>query len=232
MEGQKLAVEVLLAAGAPISERDMELNTPLHYAVERDHKEIVELLIEHGAEITNFHLAVYVGSIDKVKVFLGQGIDINAKGYRGKTAIDIAMSNGHIDIASLLIDKGAKASFLTKMRVNMARQERRPVDLSLLTAAQNGEQQKVKVLLDQGADINAKDDQGMTPLHLAAQEGHKEVVEFLLSKDADITAQNIKGYTPLYSAIWSNDPNMVGLSIAQPGAYHPRPFFKRKTPAP
>ena len=51
MEGHKLAVEVLLAAGAPINERDMELNTPLHYAVERDHKEIAELLITHGADI-------------------------------------------------------------------------------------------------------------------------------------------------------------------------------------
>jgi len=218
-------VRTLIESGTHVdSVDDCYFKTALQRVAIAGHKDIAALLIDHGASVdykdgqfgsTSLHYAVQYGHRDIVELLIEQGADINAKNDQGKAPIDIAMGQGRMDIASVLIDNGAEASFLTKMRVSMARQERRPVDLSLFTAAKNGEQQEVKALLDQGADINAKDDQGMTALHLAAQGGHTDVVEFLLSKDADINAQNIKGYTPLYSAIWKNDPNMVGLLVSK-----------------
>jgi len=81
--GHKDVVEYLIGKGARVNYIAGGF-TPLHWAVEKGHKDIAELLIEHGAEITNIHLAAYVGSIDKVKVFLGQGIDINARDGQGK----------------------------------------------------------------------------------------------------------------------------------------------------
>jgi len=49
-------------------------------------------------------------------------------------------------------------------------------------------------------DVNAKDEEGRTPLHLATSEGYKEVSELLIVKGADVNAKNVDGDTPLDSA--------------------------------
>jgi ankyrin repeat protein len=48
--------------------------------------------------------------------------------------------------------------------------------------------------------VNAKKDDGVTPLHFAAASGHKEIVEVLVTKGADVNA-NIGGWTPLHLAV-------------------------------
>ena len=55
-----------------------------------------------------------------------------------------------------------------------------------------------QLLHDAGADLNAKDDNGNTPLHICATYGRKEVAEFLLSHKADVDWPNEFGYSPLY----------------------------------
>ena len=47
-----------------------------------------------------------------------------------------------------------------------------------------------------GADVNAKNDNGATPLYSAALGGHKEIAELLIAKDADVNAKNVDGETP------------------------------------
>ena len=58
-----------------------------------------------------------------------------------------------------------------------------------------------KLLVEKGADVNAKDDYGWTPLHNAAYNGHLEVVKLLIQKGAVVNAKNIDGKTPLKLAI-------------------------------
>jgi ankyrin repeat protein len=55
----------------------------------------------------------------------------------------------------------------------------------------------VEFLLTNKADVNARNDNGDTPLHLAAEFGRKEVVEFLLTNKADVNARDNNGETPL-----------------------------------
>jgi len=65
-------------------------------------------------------------------------------------------------------------------------------------AAQNGHADVVKVLLEHGADVNAKGENKITPLHLAAQNGHVNVVKVLLRHGANVDAKDKKyGLTPL-----------------------------------
>jgi len=195
IQGHKEIVALLLAKGANPNHCDVwPGGTALDYAAEHGHKEVVQLLITKGA-------------------------DINAKNNNGQTPLDIAMSNARMDIASVLIDNGAEASFFTKMRVSMARAaeeqkaKEKETGVAIHTAVQSGNQQKVKALLDQGADINAKDDKGNTILHYAVREGYKELVDLLVSRGADVNLIPEKGYSPLHYAVWNEDVNTVKLLV-------------------
>lgn len=58
-----------------------------------------------------------------------------------------------------------------------------------------------KALIDQGADVNAANDEGLTPLHAAASRDSVDVVRLLLDASADVAAADSKGETPLYKAV-------------------------------
>ena len=67
-------------------------------------------------------------------------------------------------------------------------------------AAATGNSKLVKLLLDHGADVNARncnDHWGDTPLHAAAHGNQRAVAELLISRGADVHARNPAGRTPL-----------------------------------
>jgi len=72
----------------------------------------------------------------------------------------------------------------------------------------NGNIEAVKQHLDNGVDVDAKSDNGRTPLHTAVSNDHKEIAELLIEKGADVNAKltegNFKGDTPLDRAIWAS----------------------------
>jgi hypothetical protein len=74
------------------------------------------------------------------------------------------------------------------------------LDRELLDAASDGDAARVKELLRKGANVNARDESGHTPLHHAAYRGHAEVAELLLERGADVNARDKDGHTPLHWA--------------------------------
>jgi ankyrin repeat protein len=63
-----------------------------------------------------------------------------------------------------------------------------------VVGAENGHEAVIRLLLEKGAEINAKGKFGWTPLSLAAGSGHEAVVRLLLEKGADINAEDEKGH--------------------------------------
>jgi ankyrin repeat protein len=69
----------------------------------------------------------------------------------------------------------------------------------------------VELLLAHGAKVNAKTNEGVTPLHYAARNGNKDKVKLLLAKDAKINAKDIMDETPLYNAAETGHKDVVEL---------------------
>ena len=68
--------------------------------------------------------------------------------------------------------------------------EAKAPDISLLKAAIDGNIEAVKLLIANGADVNARDKDGETPLHKASSRGEKEIIELLIAKGADVNAKD------------------------------------------
>ena len=85
---------------------------------------------------------------------------------------------------------------------------------ALLDAARAGNLEAAKQHLVAGADVNFRNQQGFTPLHVAAQKGHNKVAELLIAKGANVnTSGRLIGTTPLDSAALLGHKEMVELLI-------------------
>ena len=78
-------------------------------------------------------------------------------------------------------------------------------DGTLNTAAWNNNAAEAKRLIANGADVNAKNEDGWTPLHLAAIQNAAEVAKVLIANGAEVNANDNRGNTPLYWAESSQD---------------------------
>ena len=88
--------------------------------------------------------------------------------------------------------------------------------IALSNAARTGNIAEVKKHLAAGADVNAKDKDGGTPLHQAARNGHKEVADLLIAKGANVNAVgDLFGGTPLHAAAFGDHKEIVELLIAK-----------------
>ena len=88
----------------------------------------------------------------------------------------------------------------------------------LIRAARRGDLSRVETLLDQGADVKAKDNEGVTALMTAALEGHSAVVNTLLQRGADVNAKTKEGNTALCEAAWGGHAGIV-QALLDEGAY-------------
>jgi ankyrin repeat protein len=84
----------------------------------------------------------------------------------------------------------------------------------LLFAALSGRREIAELLIAKGADVNAKGDDGSTPLHSAAWYDRKEVAELLIANGADVNAKDDGGDTPLDMAD-GESPTSCASTVAE-----------------
>jgi ankyrin repeat protein len=145
---------------------------------------------------TPLHLAAQRGYKEIIELLLANGADVNARDWSGETPLDWADG----ETVDLLRKHGGK----TKKELN-----------ELLNAAGEGDIKAVKQHLAAGADVNAKDENGWTPLHWAAISFDKEVSEYLITMGADVNAaETVSGMTPLHFAAAGDQKEIVELLLA------------------
>ena len=172
--------------------------TPLHKASNFNNVQVLELLLQHGAEInmktkkfwTPLHLASENGFIEIARILLRNGADINAKTNFGSTPLAYAAEYNHLEIAKILIQYKADLDEPNIVRYT-------PMHL----AAENGNDEIIRILFKNGANLDAKNNAYMTPMFKAINGKHFETVKTLISLGTNIKAKNAIQETTLTWAV-------------------------------
>ncbi|BHF75266.1 Ankyrin-2 [Sparganum proliferum] len=177
--------------------------TPLHMAVHYNHVQLVELLLDHGADAscaagngyTALHIAAKKNHQDIASLLLADDHDnhrsTNAESRSGFTPLHLASQEGNVDMVGLLLLNGAEPNHQAKNGLT-------PLHL----AAQEDRVNVAQQLVSSGADISAVSHAGYTPLHTACHFGRLNMVRYLLSlaDRVDVNRTTKMGFTPLHLA--------------------------------
>ena len=97
-------------------------------------------------------------------------------------------------------------------------------------AASRGDLAAIEALLVEGAEIDARGEDGETPLIRAILEGHADVAELLIVHGADVMVRNERGLTPLHAAAYSGSAEAVRLLLDHGAALEDRANVSGATP--
>ena len=182
-KGDRPAVRALLQRQSNPNTPSGDGTTPLHWAVQHDDVEMVDLLLKAGADAktanrygaTSLYVACQNGNAAVVERLLKAGADANAALPEGETALMTAARTGKVETVKLLLAHGATASAQEKWRGQTA----------LMWAAAENHTGVVQTLIEAGADLKVRSNGGFTPLLFAVRAGRLETVRELLAKGAD-----------------------------------------------
>lgn len=145
--------------------------------------------------------AAYDGDEQSVISLLNQGANPNALDANGYPALIYACAYGYEGIATALLDK--------KATVNTKYNEVYPI----FAATRNDNTNLIQMLIDKGAYLNVKDNEGYTALMIAAQEGFAQTADFLINKGANINAETNNGHTALSIAIQNDHKDVIEILL-------------------
>lgn len=195
--GKKKVVEILLRIGVEKKARDNFGFAPLHVAAAHGHKSMVEFLVSEGFGLeeraangcTSLHLAALNGHEAVIEALLVNGADVRAEN-NGLTARDCALVKKHQGIGEILEGIGGK--------------------IPLHWAVTRNKSEYVKWLIKSGVSVNARDEDGRTPLHVCFEH---DMAELLISSGADIELITNTGWTPLFMAVANGQARMMNALL-------------------
>nr|XP_033466472.1 ankyrin-3-like isoform X6 [Epinephelus lanceolatus] len=207
-------VQFLLDHGSSQSIATEDGFTPLAVALQQGHDQVVSLLLENDTKgkvrLPALHIAARKDDTKAAALLLqnDHNADVESKMMvnrtteSGFTPLHIAAHYGNINVATLLLNRGAAVDF-------KARNDITPLHV----ASKRGNSNMVRLLLERGAKIDARTKDGLTPLHCGARSGHEQVVEMLLDRGAPILSKTKNGLSPLHMATQGDHLNCVQLLL-------------------
>lgn len=158
--------------------------------------------------VTPLFTAVSVGDADIVQLLLDAGADATALTMGdvggGESILHMAVAHYKTWLLRPLLQRGADANVIGMSPAGQT---------ALHIAAQCGNAEALQILIAAGADVLARYTDGTTALHLAAYHGHVQAAEVLLKHGLDVSATDQNGEVPLYMAAIRNQKSMVGFLL-------------------
>jgi ankyrin repeat protein len=165
-------------------------------------KDVVAALLESGVELDVFE-ATATGQAERVSSLIAKDPSLaNAYSPDGFTPLGFGVFFGQPEVVKALLAAGAD--------VNAASRESMKVT-PLASAAAAQQTSIARLLIDHGANVNARAASGHIPLHEASANGNVELVKLLIQNGADVNAKTDDGKTPLDFAIEYKRPEVIEL---------------------
>jgi ankyrin repeat protein len=164
--------------------------TPVLLAVYARHPEIAESLLATGIEPNIFEAAA-TGRLDRIRVLLDKNPEL-VKAYSPDGWTALHLNFGNLEGVKLLLDRGADINAVSKNKLSAT---------PLQGAAAFQKIDLAKLLIERGANVNCRGEEGGSPLHEVAGNGQIEFAKLLLDHGADINAKDNNGKTPLTVAL-------------------------------
>ncbi|OFZ18359.1 MAG: hypothetical protein A2X94_12475 [Bdellovibrionales bacterium GWB1_55_8] len=227
--GEKYGDEKFLVQGASHETQNSE---ETRIAGTPDYKEVVKTLVKNGSPVdsrdsigqTALIRATQNGHTDLIEILIEGGADANAVDHANNTAIAIARTRNdssavaclekHLRLRSAVPPTAEQNAAAAEKKLAGAMKSRDEGGKTpLIQACATGDLAIVKLLLEQGSEVNEKDFQGSTGLMIAASSGHVEIVRLLIQGGANVNYKTLQNFTALLLAIARKKSEAVKVLI-------------------
>ena len=200
-------IETLIDLGANVNaQRTDDKEAPLTLSSGWNKFMAVYLLLDHGADAniasadgnSPLHTAVSKGFFDITKLLVEKGSYVNLQNKEGRTPLFLSVKNKHEQLIKLLIENEADVRIGYKEnsteRFYLVRGKNRGrAAWHYIAGEQVNEPEIIDLLVKSGANVNAQDAEGFTPLHMAAIHGNLKIVKKLVDLEADVNIVTTDG---------------------------------------